>query len=78
MEGVSIIETSSLQDLFLRITNMERMFMELIKFNKESNPSIFQSSVPGFIKVQEAARKYKFSKTTIHNRINHFKKVKQF
>lgn len=76
MEGVSIIETSSLQDLVLRITNMEKMLMELIKFSKESNLSSFQGSVPGFITVQEAARKYKFSKTTIHNRINLFKKVK--
>jgi len=76
MEGVSIVETNALQDLVLRIANMEKMLMELIRFNKEAIPGNFNNSVPGFITVQEAAKKYKFSKTTIHNRINLFKKVK--
>jgi hypothetical protein len=76
MEGVSIIETNTLQDLVLRITNMEKMLMELIRFSKEIVPTNQNTSVPGFITVQEAAKKYHFSKTTIHNRINLFKKVK--
>jgi hypothetical protein len=76
MEGVSIIETNALQDLVLRIANMEKMLMELIRFNKEVLPGNMNSSVPGFITVKNAAKKYHFSKTSIHNRINLFKKIK--
>ena len=76
MEGLSIIETSALQDLVLRIANMEKMLMELIRFSKDTIPGNIISNVPGFITVKEAAKKYHFSKTTIHNRINLFKKIK--
>ncbi len=76
MEGVSIIETDALKDLVLRISNMEKMLMELIKFNKDALHGNMTNNVPGFITIKDAAKKYHFSKTTIHNRINLFKKLK--
>ncbi len=76
MEGITIMETAAIKGLELRIANMEQMILELIKYTKSALPGTLQSSVPGYITVAEAAKKYKFSKTTIHNRINLFKKVK--
>lgn len=76
MEGVSIIGTQIIKDWELRFANMEQMLLSLIKSNKEGSSPNSQSSVPGFISIANAAKKYDLSRTTIYNKINLFIKAK--
>jgi hypothetical protein len=76
MEGVSIIEGQTLKQWERRLEGIEQTQLALIKLIRQIIPAQQQSSVPDFISVENAAKKYNVSKTTIHNKINLFSKVK--
>lgn len=76
MEGVSIIEGQTLKQWEQRLLGIEQAQLALIKLVQQILPAKIQSSVPDFITVENAAKKYNVSKTTIHNKINLFNKLK--
>lgn len=76
MEGVSIIEGQTLKQWEQRLFGIEQAQMALIKLVQQIVPVQQQSSVPDFISVENASKKYNISKTTIYNKINLFSKQK--
>lgn len=59
-----------------RLHTIEQAQMALINMVKQILPVQQQSSVPDFISVENASKKYNISKTTIYNKINLFNKEK--
>lgn len=76
MEGVSIIETQTILTWEKRFINMENLLMELLRLNKQAVPNNLQHSVPDFITIENAAKNYNTSKTTIYTKIKLFEKLK--
>lgn len=75
MEGVSIIETQTILTWEKRFINMENLLMELLKLNKQIVPGNLQHSIPDFITIENAAKNYHTSKTTIYTKIKLFEKL---
>lgn len=76
MEGVSIIEGQTLKQWEQRLLNIEQNQLAILKRIDQLNPINTQSSVPDFISVEIAAKKYNVSKQTIYNKIKLFLKFK--
>lgn len=72
MEGVSIIEGQTLKHWERRLNCIEQNQMALMKLVQQLVPVQSYSSVPDYITVENAAKKYSVSKTTIYNKINLF------
>ena len=69
MEGVSLIEGQTLKQWELRLINIEQNQLAILKKIDQLNPLTPQNSVPDFISVENAAKKYNVSKQTIYNKI---------
>lgn len=76
MEGLAIIEGKELAALKERLTNIEQNQLAIIKLVQQLVPAPSYNAVPDFISAENAAKKYKVSKTTIYNKINLFNKSK--
>jgi len=77
MEGIILIEGQIFKSWDSRFTNMEQLILSLAKKLEEINPSTLQSSVPDFISIEDASKKYKISRVTINNKIKKFKELKK-
>lgn len=77
MEGLTIIEGKTLQHWDLRLASLEQAVFSLANLVKQLLPTLPHSSVPGFISLDEAVKKYKISKNTINKKIKLFKKSKK-
>ncbi len=77
MENLTILEGETLRQWEKRLTSIELNLLTVIKTLNNLSPfNNSKSSVPDFISIEDAAIKYNTSKTTIHNKINLFFKVK--
>ena len=76
MEGIALIEGKELAWLKQQVLCLQKQNEVLIQLIKEIIPVKSQSSVPDFISIQDACKKYKVSHTTINNKIKAFSVVK--
>lgn len=76
MEGIALIEGKELVWLKQQVLCLQKQNEVLIQLIKEIIPVKTQSSVPDFISIREACKKYKVSHTTINNKINAFSRAK--
>jgi hypothetical protein len=76
MDGVSLIEGQTLKHWEQRLVNIEQNQLAILKRIDQLNPTLSQSSVPDFISVENAAKKYNVSRQTIYNKIKLFNKFK--
>ncbi|MCC6372961.1 MAG: hypothetical protein IT236_18305 [Bacteroidia bacterium] len=76
MEGITLIEGETLKHWEQRLLNIEQNQLAILKKIDQLNPSSNLNSVPDFISVENAAKKYNVSKQTIYNKINLFYKYK--
>lgn len=74
MEGISLIEGETLKHWEQRLANIEQNQLAIMKLIKEVAKESPQSSIPDFITIEDAAKKYNTSKTTIYNKIKLFVK----
>lgn len=74
MDGVSLIEGQTLKHWEERLANIEQNQLALLKLIKEVAQPTLKSSIPDFITIEDAAKKYNTSKTTIYNKIRLFVK----
>lgn len=74
MDGVSLIEGQTLKHWEERLANIEQNQLALIKLIKEVAQPSQKSAIPDFITIEDAAKKYNTSKTTIYNKIKLFVK----
>lgn len=76
MEGLAIIEGKVLETLKLRLENIEQTQLAIIKLLQNLMPAPAQSSVPGFISINDACEKYHVSHVTINKKIKLFNSLK--
>lgn len=69
MEGLSIIEGKILRHWEERLTSIEQNQLAIMKLIEKLLPPLSQSSVPDFISISDASKKYHISKVTINNKI---------
>jgi hypothetical protein len=69
MDGLSIIEGRTLKHWEERLTNIEQNQLAIMKLIEKLLPPLSQSSVPDFISISDASKKYHVSKVTINNKI---------
>lgn len=74
MDGVSLIEGQTLKHWEERLANIEQNQLAILKLIKEVAQPTQKSSIPDFITIEDAAKKYNTSKTTIYNKIRLFDK----
>ena len=72
MDGLSIIEGKILRHWEERLTSIEQNQLALLKLIEKLLPPLSQSSVPDFISISDASKKYHISKVTINNKIKLF------
>lgn len=72
MEGLSIIEGQILRKWEQRLTSIEQNQLAIMKLIEQLLPPLSQSSVPDFISIADASKKYHISKVTINNKIKLF------
>ena len=72
MEGISLIEGQTLKHWEQRLLNIEQNQLAILKKIDQLNPVANQSSVPDFITIENAAKKFNVSKQTIYNKIKLF------
>lgn len=77
MEGLTIIEGKTLQHWDLRLANLEQAVLGLAQMVKQLLPALPAHSVPDFISLEDACKKYKVSQVTISKKIRLFKKAKK-
>lgn len=75
MEGVTLIEGKVLLGIVQRLENIEQNQLAIMKQLQNIMPPLNQSSVPDFISISDACKKYHVSHVTINNKINLFKEV---
>jgi hypothetical protein len=73
MEGLSIIEGPALRKWEQRITGIEQNQLAIMKLIEQLLPPLSQSSVPDFISISDAIKKYHISKVTISKKIKLFR-----
>ena len=73
MEGLSIIEGQILRKWEQRLSGIEQNQLAIMKLTERLLPPLVQSSVPDFILISDASKKYHISKVTINSKINLFK-----
>jgi hypothetical protein len=69
MEGLSIIEGQTLRKWEQRLTNMEQNQLAIMKLIEQLLPPLSHSSVPDFISISDACKKYHITRMTINNKI---------
>lgn len=72
MEGLSIIEGYTLKKWEQRLASIEQNQLAIMKLIERLLPPLSQSSVPDFISISDACKKYHVSKVTINNKIRLF------
>jgi hypothetical protein len=77
MEGLTIIEGKTLEHWDLRFANLEQAVLSLAKMVKQLLPALPTHSVPDFIAISDACKKYHISRQTINNKIKLFKKLRK-
>ena len=73
MEGLSIIEGQILRKWEQRLSGIEQNQLAIMKLIERLLPPLAQSSVPDFISISDASKKYHISKVTINSKIKLFK-----
>ena len=76
MESLSLIEGKSLDEWRSLLHTILANQISLMKEIRNLNPLQKYNNIPDYISVENAAKKYGFSRTTIHNKINLFFKIK--
>lgn len=72
MDGLSIIEGHTLRKWEQRLANIEQNQLAIMKLIEKLLPPLSQSSIPDFISISDASKKYHISKVTINNKIKLF------
>lgn len=75
MEGLSIIEGQTLRKWEQRLLSIEQNQLAIMKLIQLLMPPTKQSSIPDFISIFDACKKYHVSKVTINNKIKLFEKM---
>ena len=75
MDGLSIIEGQTLRKWEQRLSNIEQNQLAIMKLVQLLMPPLTQSSIPDFISIVDASKKYHVSKVTINNKIKLFEKM---
>jgi hypothetical protein len=76
LEGVVLIEGKELAWLKDQLINLQQQNLVLQQYVRQLLPKLSQSSVPDFISIRDACKKYKVSHTTINNKIKAFSLAK--
>jgi hypothetical protein len=77
MEGLAIIEGKELKHLKERLLNIEQNQLAILKKLEGLFPVPKQSSVPEYISIDNAKKKYHVSHVTINSKLRLFEKVYQ-
>jgi hypothetical protein len=75
MDGVVLIEGKELVWLKQQIVLLQQQNLAILKQLQEIHPQKAHATVPDFISIQEACKKYHVSHVTINNKIKLFKKA---
>lgn len=76
MEGLSIIEGSTLKEFKELFNTFQQNQLLLIKLVKDLLPPLKHSTVKDFISIEDACKKYHLSRVSINNKTRLFKQVK--
>jgi hypothetical protein len=76
MEGVTLIEGKALLSIVQRLENIEQNQLAIMKQLQNLMPTINQSTIPDFISIKDACKKYHTSHVNINNKMKSFKTLK--
>ena len=77
MEGLTIIEGQTLKKWEQRFLSIEQNQLAIMKLIQTLMPPVSQSTIPDFISISDASKKYHISKVTINNKVKLFEKINE-
>lgn len=75
MKGIALIEGKALTGIIQRLANIEQNQLAILKVIQQIIPPIPQNSIPDFISIEDASRKYKISQVTVNKKLKLFESI---